>query len=147
MPLKSGTEATRELRAAGYDGLIVGLTGARTPPRAAPRPPRARPHLRGLLTPAWSAARAVPPAGDPAGTPERAAFEAAGLSCCVDKSTEGIAQIRALLAECAAAAAQVAPMAACVAAEEPGQAGRHRRTAEHEQPPHTLTAVAGGEDT
>eukprot|EP00306_Pavlova_sp_CCMP459_P015030 CAMPEP_0185201416 /NCGR_PEP_ID=MMETSP1140-20130426/49202_1 /TAXON_ID=298111 /ORGANISM="Pavlova sp., Strain CCMP459" /LENGTH=228 /DNA_ID=CAMNT_0027768803 /DNA_START=15 /DNA_END=701 /DNA_ORIENTATION=- len=54
MPRCGGEEATRRLRAIGYRGLVIGMTG------------------------------------DPVGSPDRTAFEAAGLDECTDKTLEGM---------------------------------------------------------
>lgn len=54
MPRMNGMRCTQELRARGYAGKIIGLTG------------------------------------EPAGSPERAEFEAAGLNMCTDKDTGGM---------------------------------------------------------
>mmetsp|Transcript_4191 Transcript_4191/g.10798 ORF Transcript_4191/g.10798 Transcript_4191/m.10798 type:complete len:307 (-) Transcript_4191:173-1093(-) len=71
MPRMRGDEATRTLRADGYDGVIIGMTG------------------------------------DPRGSVDRAEFESAGLTECLDKDTPGIERIKQLLAEYARAATDV----------------------------------------
>jgi CheY-like chemotaxis protein len=86
MPNMSGTHATRALRAAGYKGVIVGMTG------------------------------------DPLGCEEREEFDAAGLTMSLEKDSNSVAHVLALLADMSAKAQRAHQEAAAAAPPPPVRA-------------------------
>lgn len=125
MPRMNGTTATRRMREAGYAGVIIGMTGARRARRGAScrhRPACARAPVASA-DPTRALALARPPrdgAGDPAGCPERAEFEASGLDSCIDKDNNGVQSIIALLFELSQQAAADVDSLELSCAEHPG---------------------------